>query len=219
MFVKICGITSAADASAAASAGADAIGLVLARSARRVQPDEAARIARSVPKGILAVAVVADIGPPEVMALIAQTGIEAVQLHGNHTAEEVSWLSERVPVVIKAMAAGSQDLAEVATWGASAILVDAQTPGSGQSFDWAGLPALGDTTRIIVAGGLTASNVSEAIAQAKPWGVDVSTGVELSPGKKDEKKMRAFVAAARLAGPPVGDTAGRHGPYDWAGGI
>lgn len=219
MFVKICGVTSAADATVAAKAGADAVGLVLSRSSRRIGLEEAAAIAACLPPETAAVAVVADMRPEEVLSAVSVLRVGAVQLHGHEPPEEVAWISERVPTVIKAVPAGSHDLAEVAEWGASIILVDSARPGSGERFDWASLPALPPGKKVMLAGGLNSANVSEAIALVHPWGVDVSSGVEASPGRKDERKVRAFIAAAKLAGPPGAASLADKGPYDWAGEI
>ena len=96
----------------------------------------------------------------------------------------------------------------------SLLMLDAASPGSGQVFDWRLAQNVPDGTRLLLAGGLTPENVADAIAQVKPWGVDAATGVESEPGRKDPRRLRAFVAAARAADPPAYEGEGE-GPYDW----
>ena len=95
------------------------------------------------------------------------------------------------------------------------MLLDAPSPGSGQVFDWKLAEGAPDGLRLILAGGLTPDNVGDAIAAVRPWGVDVATGVESEPGRKDPRKLRAFVAAARAAVAAAATRARRDGPFDW----
>jgi len=122
---------------------------------------------------------------------------------------------KRVPFVIKAFAAGDSALDHADDFGADAILVDSHAPGSGEVFDWSLAEGAPLNRRVILAGGLTPENVAEAIGAVRPWGVDVSTGVESSPGHKDARKVREFVMNARRAAPTPyqGDDEVR--PFDW----
>ena len=127
--------------------------------------------------------------------------LRAVQLHGRETAADSHWIRQRVRLVIKAFAAGDPQLDQADDYGADAFLVDSATPGSGEVFDWSLAEGAPSNRRIILAGGLTPENVADAIRVVRPWGVDVSTGVETAPGRKDARKMRAFVEAAKAAEP------------------
>ena len=121
-----------------------------------------------------------------------------------------------MPFVIKAFAAGDPALDRADDFGADAILVDSHAPGSGEVFDWSLAEGAPLNRRVILAGGLTPENVAEAIDAVRPWGVDVSTGVEASPGHKDARKVREFVLNARRcrpAGRYQGDERGA--PFDW----
>jgi phosphoribosylanthranilate isomerase len=117
--------------------------------------------------------------------------------------------------VIKAVVAGSQDAAFADRFGTDLILVDAPTPGAGELFDWVLLDGLPEGPRYILAGGLTPDNVGMAVARAQPWGVDVSTGVERAPGRKDPLKVKAFIERARAAA-PLPHLGPDDLPYDWA---
>ena len=121
---------------------------------------------------------------------------------------------ERVPVTIKAFPAGSRAVDRALQYGADLVMLDAPSPGSGQVFDWRLVDGVPPGAKLLLAGGLTADNVAEAIGQARPWGVDVVTGVEAQPGRKDPRKLRAFVAAAKAASVPGYEGEGI-GPYDW----
>lgn len=222
MFVKICGVTNESDALLAVALGADALGFVLAPSTRRVAPDRVRDIARRVPGDVLTVGVFRNELPERVMELAQRAGLKAVQLHGDESAADCRQVAEQIPTVIKAFPAGHPGLDHIDDYGTDTVLVDGPRPGSGQVFDWSlaeGAPR--SRYRVILAGGLDADIVGSAIARVRPWGVDVSTGVESEPGRKDPAKLRAFIEAARSAPPPDGDDA-RPGPapaaaglYDW----
>ncbi len=201
-WVKICGLTSADDVRVAAALGADAVGLVLAPSKRQITLGQAAALAEAAPAGVLTVAVVTAID----LALargIRQAGIGAVQLHGETPGDGVlAELAElRVLQAVPVRAAADLDRPEPPwLW---AWVLDSppaeHAGGSGQAFDWSLAAGAAKTWRrpVILAGGLTPGNVEQAIDQVKPWGVDVSTGVESAPGRKDERKLAAFMAAVR----------------------
>jgi len=199
VLVKICGITSEADALLAAAMGADAVGFVFAPSPRQVSAQAVRRIVDRVPKEILTVGVFRNEAPQRVVEITNSIGLHAVQLHGNETAEDTRWVAERVPLTIKAFPAGHRNIDRLGSYGASYVMVDAESPGSGEVFDWRLAEGVVDPARLIVSGGLHAGNVADAIEHLHPFGVDTSTGVEASPGVKDPRKVRAFVVAARRA--------------------
>lgn len=220
MFVKICGTTSEDDALLAVAMGADAVGFVFAPSPRQIAPGVVADIVKRLPAEILTVGVFRDEAPERVVETMNRTGLKAAQLHGAETPAMTKWIRERVPMVIKAFVAGSSLSDVAAQHRADAFLIDSPSPGSGQAFDWKLADGAPDGARLIVAGGLTAANVADAIAAVRPWGVDVVTGVEAHPGRKDPRKLRAFIAAAKAADVDDGDDAApdRTGglvAYDW----
>ena len=214
MFVKICGITSEEDALLATALGADALGFVFAPSVRQLQPIQAYDIVRRLPPDVLTVGVFRDHAPERVVEIMLQTGLKAAQLHGHESVDDTRYVRERVALVIKAFPAGAPALDDVERYAADAILVDSATPGSGQVFDWALAEGAPLGRRVILAGGLTPENVGAAITRVRPWGVDVSSGVESAPGKKDARKVRAFVEAARAAAPSSYEST-ELTPYDW----
>lgn len=209
LLVKICGITSEADALLAVGLGADALGFVFAPSARQMTRQAVRRIVERLPRGILTVGVFRDDAPARVVETVNGIGLDAAQLHGSEPADECRWVAERVRTVIRALPAGHPEVGEALGYGASLVLVDATSPGSGEVFDWRLAEGVVDPSRLLVAGGLTPGNVAAAVAHLRPRGVDVSTGVESAPGVKDPRLLQAFIAAARGAGAaPAGAWAG-----------
>jgi phosphoribosylanthranilate isomerase len=221
VFVKICGITTEADALLVVGLGADAVGFIFAPSPRQVSPAAAGDIAKRLPLGVLTVGVFRDEAPARVVEIANHIGLGAVQLHGHETAESSRWVRQRVACTIKAFPAGDRTIGRFEEFGADYLLVDGSSPGSGQVFDWRLAEGVVDPKRLIVSGGLRADNVGDAIAHLHPFGVDVATGVEASPGLKDPAKVADFVAAARRAAravavdDPAPDT-GDEAPYDWS---
>lgn len=199
MLVKICGITSEADALLAVAMGADAVGFVFAPSRRQVAPQAVQRIVDRIPREILTVGVFRNESRARVVEITNTIGLRAAQLHGDETAEDTQWIATRVPLTIKAFPAGHPNLTRLDSYGAELVMVDAESPGSGEVFDWRLAEGVVDPARLIVSGGLHPDNVADAIAHLHPFGVDVSTGVESRPGVKDPRKVRAFVVAARKA--------------------
>lgn len=199
MFVKICGVTTVDDALLAAGLGADAVGMVFAASTRRISQGEARDIVRRLPSEVIPVGVFRDESRERVAQAANSIGLRAVQLHGHESPEDTRWLAERVPIVIRAFAATDPALAHLDDYGRCWLLVDSATPGSGQVFDWAVLDDAPPSRPYILAGGLHPGNVADAVATVGPWGIDVSSGVEASPGHKDPAKVRLFLAAARAA--------------------
>ncbi len=199
MIVKICGITTEADALLAVALGADAIGFVFAASPRQVSAQATRRIIERVPPEILTVGVFRNEAPARVVEIVNSIGLRGAQLHGDETTEQSRWVSERVPLAIKAFPAGHPGIGRIDDYGVEFVLVDAESPGSGEVFDWRLAEGVVDPKRLIVSGGLKAENVADAVAHLHPYGVDVDSGVESAPGRKDPVKLRAFVAAARAA--------------------
>jgi phosphoribosylanthranilate isomerase len=220
MFVKICGVTTVDDALLAAGLGADAIGMIFASSARRVAEGNARDIVRRVPPEVLSVGVFRNERRERVVELANRIGLRAVQLHGDETAEDTRWIGERVPAVIKAFSIEDPALESGADYGPHRLLIDSPVPGSGRPFDWDRLDRRVAGRPYLLAGGLNPDNVGRAIELLGPWGVDVASGVEASPGRKDPSKVRRFLAAARAAVPrprpaePV-PASGRPAYRDW----
>lgn len=214
MFVKICGTTSEEDALLAVAMGADALGFIFAPSTRQIAAAQARDIVRRLPPEIITIGVFRDQSREQVLDIMTKAGLRGAQLSGHESAETTMWVRERVPLVIKAFAAGDGSLAKAKDYGADIVMLDAPSPGSGQVFDWRLAEGVPDGVRFLLAGGLNADNVAEAIRRVRPWGVDVATGVEASPGKKDPRKLRAFIAAAKSAEVPAYE-GGEQAPYDW----
>jgi len=225
VFVKICGITSEEDALLATALDADALGFVFAPSKRQMHPEAVRDIVRRLPREMLTIGVFRDERPERVVEIITRTGLHGAQLHGREPRADVEFIRERVQVVIQAFNAGDAALADAASSPADIILVDGPNPGSGKVFDWRLAEGAPSGIRLLLAGGLTPENVGDAIRLVRPWGVDVSSGVEESPGRKDSRKLREFVAAARAAGADIADRSidltlsddigGVTRPWDW----
>jgi phosphoribosylanthranilate isomerase len=196
MFVKICGVTSEEDALLAVALGAHAVGFVFAPSARQIAPQIAADIVKRLPPEVISVGVFRDSAPQRVSDVAHAAGLQAVQLHGHEPPEVAQWLKTRVPMVIQAFAAGDARVRKAAEYGVDAILLDAPNPGSAQVFAWSLASEVPPGQRVMIAGGLDATNVGRAIAQTHCWGVDVASGVERAPGYKDPIKLREFIQAA-----------------------
>lgn len=215
--MKVCGTTSEEDALVAVAMGADAVGFIFAPSPRQVAPAKVAAIIGRLPPEVVTVGVFRDSAPEQVVKVVNSLGLKVAQLHGRETPAQVQWVVERVPLVINAFPAGSSAIRRAKEYGAQIVMLDAPSPGSGQVFDWSLVDGVPPGSRLLLAGGLTPDNVADAVAQARPWGVDVCTGVESEPGRKDARKLRAFVAAARAA-EPDDYRAGGDEPFDWEAG-
>lgn len=194
--VKVCGITNEADARAAAEAGANAIGLnFYAKSPRFITPDSARLIASALPASVLKVGVFVNATAESIIAIAEHVALDAVQIHGTVSGGLTNlriWRALPVDEEFPGSLNGALD--------AEAFLLDAPTRdfgGSGRTFDWSRVS--GVRHRVVLAGGLDANNVAEAIAVAHPWGVDACSRLESSPGKKDSRKLRDFVAEALRA--------------------
>jgi phosphoribosylanthranilate isomerase len=216
VFIKICGVTSEEDALLAVAMGADAVGFVFAPSTRQIAPQKAADIVKRLPVDITTVGVFRDEAAQRVVDIIHQSGLRAAQLHGLETPDESRWIRKRVSTTIKAFPAGDPRLNHADDWGADVIMIDSAVPGSGQVFDWRLAEGAPSNRRIVIAGGLNADNVADAVRRIRPWGVDVSTGVEAAPGRKDARKLKAFIEAARRAEPAEYRSEAGSRPFDWA---
>jgi phosphoribosylanthranilate isomerase len=208
-WIKFCGITSVEDALASVQAGADALGFIFASSQRRITPEQAQEIVRELPASVERIGVFLNEKPEEIRKTVNKVDLTGIQLHGEESVPEVY---DRLPegqrnslriiktLIVKNAFQGRLD-AEMASFGVvGAWLLDSGA-GSGKTFDWqAARRQLGERQgRFIIAGGLTPGNVGEAVRTLSPWGVDVVSGIEQEPGRKDTKKMKAFVAAVRKA--------------------
>jgi len=214
MFVKICGITNEDDALLSVAMGADAIGFIFAPSTRQIAAQRAFDITRRLPAEILTVGVFRNEHPNRVIEIAHKAGVKAVQLHGRETAAESAEIAKQIRWVIKAFAAGDPNLPLADQYGTDMILLDAPEPGSGKVFDWSLAGDAPDSVKLILAGGLNPENVGAAVTEVQPWGVDVASGVERSPGKKDALAVKRFIenARAHAAQPYIGDD---DLPYDW----
>jgi phosphoribosylanthranilate isomerase len=229
VFVKVCGITHEDDALLAVALGADALGFVFAPSRRQMRPDAVAEIVHRLPHGVVTVGVFRNERPERVAEIVNRVGLTGAQLHGHEPLSEVRWVRKRVQFVIQAFTAGDRALGSAANGPADVVLIDSPHPGSGRVFDWSLAEGAPGGIRLLLAGGLNPENVGEAIRWVRPWGVDVSSGVESAPGRKDARKLRRFVEEAKGAGealaatlqPSIATASGRHNlradrPYDWA---
>lgn len=220
--IKFCGMTRADDIRAAAHLGVDAVGLVFAeRSRRRVSLEQAAALREVIPPLVDVVALFMDNPADEVHEVIARLRPSLLQFHGSESAafcEQFGW------PYLKAVGMGGQGMADVegqfdAHPRAAGFLLDSHAPGAaggtGERFDWTHIPSVGGRP-LLLAGGLTPDNVAEAIRATRVWGVDVSSGIESSPGAKDTGLMHRFVAAVRAADiddglPPAGGASAHDG--------
>ncbi len=218
MWIKICANTNLEDAQLAASAGADAVGFIFAESVRRVTAEQVRGITPHLPEAVAKYGVFVDARLDEIAATIKECGLTGVQLHASQDPALARRLRERFPAadgrdrlgIVRVIHYGG-DLAErlyeaQQDDAIDAVLVDSRTAtllgGTGHRFDWQQARrnfASASGLRLVVAGGLNPDNVAEAVDTLRPWGVDVATGVEVSPGKKDPAKVRAFIENARIA--------------------
>jgi len=219
LWIKICANTSLEDTRLAVEAGADAVGFVFAPSPRRVTAAQVAAIVPHLPEKVEKIGVFVDATLDEIYSTVRECGLTGVQLHSAAGAELPAELRQRLGPELRILrvvhfgaGAAEESAAQAATIAADAnvdaILVDSRTAaavgGTGVAFDWAAarktlFKNVEASKRLIAAGGLNLENVAEAIATLRPWGVDVATGVEEAPGRKNPAKVWAFVACARAA--------------------
>ncbi len=199
--VKICGVTRVADAEAAVDLGADAVGLNFYGGSPRCIAVGAARAIRSrLPATTCVVGVFVNAPREEIGAVAGAVGLSALQLHGDEPPEACLGWGDLV--VIKALRGGDADVAtRAARYGVRYVLLDAASAsygGSGRRFDWRGAGAI-PRERLVLAGGLTPENVADAVRLLRPAAVDVASGVEAAPGRKDHGRLKAFIEAAKTA--------------------
>lgn len=191
MFVKICGLSDERHVAAAVEAGADAVGFVFAESPRRVTPARAREIAAAVPGNVKRVAVMLHPGKDEWQSVLDGFGPDVLQTDaGDFAGLEVPGSVECWPVYRQGQAEPDSD---------GTYVYEGPKSGRGETVDWRRAAAVARRGRMVLAGGLEPTNVAEAIASVRPFGVDVSSGVESSPGKKDSRLIRDFITAARAA--------------------
>lgn len=201
--VKICGITNVEDAQAAVEAGADALGFVFyPPSPRHVTPEQAAHIILKLPPFVTTVGLFVDVAFDTVNDLAARCGLDRIQLHGRETPAFCHQVKQ--PVIKAFRIKNAESLVHLPGYAVSAYLLDAHVEGAlpggtGASFAWELAARAKPYGPVILAGGLTPENVAAAIAQTRPYGVDVSTGVECAPGIKDHRKICEFIARAKAA--------------------
>lgn len=204
LFVKICGVRTPEAVDTAVEYGAGAVGFVFGPSPRQVDAATARALAARVPEDVLTVGVFRDMPLAEVAELTDRTGVRAVQLHGSEDRTYYERLRRPGRTLIRgtAPAGGSGEAGSPrspGSLGEDILLLDAPVPGAGVPWDWSRLPAMPPDSRWLLAGGLTPSNVAAAVAATRPWGVDVSSGVESTRGVKDPALIAAFLTAARAA--------------------
>jgi len=208
LFIKICGITSVEDAQLAVDAGADAVGFVFfAMSPRKTTVERASRIASALPTTVRRVGVFVNETPEAMRRAAGEVGLDLLQLHGDESPESLAGLARPVIKAVRVGKGFAQDEALRFAGTAAGLLVDTRLPGetqlpggTGVPFDWSLVRGLAERVSfLMLAGGLSPQNVAEAIRSVRPHAVDVSSGVEALPGRKDAEKVRAFVKAAREA--------------------
>ncbi len=213
LWIKICANTSLADARLAAEAGADAVGFVFAPSSRRVTAEQVAEIVPNLPVTLEKIGVFVDAAFEEIAATVKKVRLTGVQLHFGSAPELTAQLRARFGARLRILgvvhfdaAAGEHAAALARDANIDALLVDSRTAaavgGTGLTYDWSlAAKTLFQSKEgrrpLVAAGGLNPENVAEAIAILRPWGVDVVSGVEAAPGRKDAAKVRAFIAATR----------------------
>ena len=212
-WVKICGITNLEDALTAVAAGADALGFVFyEKSPRYIDPSAAREIVSKLPANVQKVGVLVHQREDTICGLAKEVGLTAVQLHGDNEDPRLADLLVKRRPDLKVLVGISMQRPTPERWAMMwnpevvwAFLVDSSNSsrlgGTGKIFDWqrgrSGIEVIATLGRVVVAGGLTPGNVAEAMRILEPWGVDVASGVEGRPGKKDPEKVRAFVTAVR----------------------
>jgi phosphoribosylanthranilate isomerase len=196
-FVKICGVTNIDDARHIRDVGADALGLVFAQSKRHVEVAQARDIV-AASEGIWHVGVFRNVEPSSIYEAVDTTGIDIVQIHGPLDPLLLEGLRARRRGVIKALSVGTDEFTSFDESSVDAILIDGIEPGSGHTHSWHELESRHFGVPVIAAGGLKLENVAEVIREVHPWGVDIATGVESSPGIKNLSQVTRFVELAGL---------------------
>lgn len=203
MNVKICGLTNLEDARVALEAGADYLGFILyPKSPRAVTPDQVTTILGSLGVGVRAVGVFVNAFPEQVMEIVKRCGLHAAQVHGDESAEDFVDLG--VPMWRALRIEGGIAIPDPSDWPVDCYVIDAAVPGqyggTGVTADWEVAEKMARRRPVMLAGGLHPGNVCDAIRSVRPMGVDVSSGVESEPGRKDHDAVRRFVALAKRVG-------------------
>ena len=198
-FIKICGVTTVQDARAIADLGASSVGLILSDSKRRVSIGTAASIADEIRGTALSTGVVRNEASEFVIDAVTATRVDAVQVHGPLRDDLLRELRQLPVLIIKALGIADVEFFDFDESSVDAVLIDGPSPGSGELHSWQAMEARNFCVPVIAAGGLTADNVAEVILSLRPWGVDVATGVEASPGVKDLTRVSDFIRTARQA--------------------
>jgi phosphoribosylanthranilate isomerase len=198
--VKICGITNMDDAVSAVESGADALGFIFfEKSPRFIEEEEARSIVSRVPPYVTTVGVFVNEEPKEINRIVKSAGLDRVQLHGAEGPEVCRAIEAKV--IKAARISGKEDLQGLDRYDVSAFLLDTFREGveggTGQTFDWDIALEAKKLGTVILSGGLTTENVVDAINHVRPWGVDVTSGVEKEPGKKDPEKIKRFIERVR----------------------
>jgi phosphoribosylanthranilate isomerase len=199
VFIKICGTTSAEDALLAVSLGADALGFIFAESKRQVDVATVAAIVAQLPSETIAVGVFRNESAERILEIVKAAGLTGVQLHGSEGPEVAQALRNTIAFLVQVFTADDPRLERLDDYPIDAVLLDSPTPGSGATFDWSQVADLPQRRRVVLAGGLNAANVAEAVERVRPWGVDVVSGVEASAGRKDPVALAAFIETAKDA--------------------
>lgn len=202
--IKACGMTNKIDAVAAAELGVDMVGFIFyKRSKRYVEPRVAEDIIDELPESLMKVGVFVDEPLESARAIAEGAGVDAVQLHGNESPEYCAELKKDYKVIKAFRLKGREDLAKINDYNVDYYLLDTWRPdepgGTGETFDWKILKDFEFLRPVILSGGLTVQNIARAIADVVPYGVDVASGIERSPGKKDIELMKKFVNEVRKA--------------------
>ena len=200
VYVKVCGLRTAADVEAAVEAGADAVGFVFTDSVRRVSPGAARRLAADVPDGVLTVGVFRGEPVDVVREAVAASRVRAVQLHGDEPRTHYDALRDLGLELVRATSMTGPHGLSCGELGEDLLIVDSPVPGSGAPWSWQDLTPGTVAGRWLLAGGLHPDNVVAAIEAVRPWGVDVSSGVESRRGVKDPALIARFVRTAKSAG-------------------
>ena len=200
--VKICGITSLDDALHACAGGADALGFVFyEKSPRCVTPEQARAIVAALPPFVTSVGLFVNAEPRRIHEIVAFCGLDVIQLHGDEGPADCDFSPHRVVKALRVRDAAS--LEEHQAYNVAALLLDAWVKGvyggTGATFNWELSAEIARQRPVILAGGLTATNVAAAVRAVRPYAVDVSSGVEAKPGRKDHERVAAFIAAAKGA--------------------
>ena len=195
-FIKICGLTQQGDVEHAITSGATAVGFIFAPSSRQVSIEQAQTLS-NVAGSVIRVGVMKDLSEVEILDVVANVDLDAVQLHDEPNQTLVTNLRSKGLYVFAVHHQGGWLANSLSEY--SALLIDNPVPGSGQQNDFSFVETLGLKIPVILAGGLNPENVGDAITEFRPYGVDVSSGVESSPGSKDLRKVSAFVTMALRA--------------------